>query len=239
MTVANRHCQVESEIDTLLIVDHFWQDQSDINAVDTVTDSGTVAIGDAASGQVVLTPSDGSIADNDEAILATPNEVFLFASGKNLYGRTRLKYAETVSGTQNIGFGFMNAPATDPLGDNGAGAKVSGSTLAVYKVDGETVWRFATANNSASTITKSNKAAVGATWYDIEIFGVDNGDGTWVCTAKVDGELLKDVNNQVIRHTVTIASATEMAMFAAVKLGAGTNNDALTLDLWLGKQKAF
>lgn len=51
--------------------------------------------------------------------------------------------------------------------------------------------------------------------------------------------MLKDVNNQVIRHTVTIASATEMAMFAAVKLGAGTNNDALTLDLWLGKQKAF
>jgi hypothetical protein len=240
MGTPNRHVVAEDELDTLVIFDHFANDQVDtIGGVDTVTDSGTVAMGDAAGGQIVLTPSDGTVADNDEAYYATPNEVFLFATGKNLYGRCRFKFAEVAAGVANVAFGFMNAVGANAIIDDGAGLKVSGSTAGVYKVDGEQVFRVVTANNSASTVTKTNRAAVAATWYDVEIFGTDNGDGTWVFTFKVDGEYLRDANNAIIRHAVTIASATEMQMFLGVKLGAATNNDTLTADLWLGKQKVF
>jgi hypothetical protein len=239
MTVANRYCQAERELDTLVVFSHFDADQLDAIAVDTITDTGTVLMGDAAGGQVVLTPSDGTVVDNDEAYLATPNEVFLFATGKPLYGRFRFKFSEVAAGVANVAVGFQNAVGANSIVDDGAGLKVSGSCLGIYKVDGEQVFRVVSANNSASTVTKTNKAAAAGTWYDAEIFGVDNGDGTWAVSFKIDGQYLRDANNVIITHSVTIASATEMQMFAGIKLGANTNNDTLTLDYWLGKQKVF
>lgn len=239
MSVTNRAVAVEGELDTLVVFDHFDKTQSDINAVDTITDTGTVLASDAAGGVMVLTPSDGTVADNDEAYLATPKEVFLFATGKPLYGRGRVKFAETTSGVYNVAFGFQNAVGANSILDDGAGLKVSGSTLAIYKVDGETVWRCVSANNSTSTVTKSNKTASANTWYDLEVFCTDNGDGTGAATYKVDGEYLKDVNNVIIRHSITFASSTEMQGFVGCKLGAGTNNDATSIDFWLFKQRVF
>ena len=40
MSAVNRDVIADREFDTLSIFDHFWRDQSDINAIDTVTDSG-------------------------------------------------------------------------------------------------------------------------------------------------------------------------------------------------------
>lgn len=239
MSVKNRYCSAERELDTLCVFNHFDQDVDANEVVATLTDTGTAAVGDEAGGVITLTPSDGSVADNDEAYISLPNEVFLFATGKPLYKRARLRFTEVAAGVANVAFGGMNAAVADSIVDNGAGLKVSGSTIGVYKVDGEQVWRFVTANNSASTVTKSNRAAVAATWYDVEIFAEDNGDGTLACSAKVDGQYLCDANNRVITHTVAAASATEMTMFAGIKLGAATNNDTLKVDFWLGKQKVF
>jgi len=44
----------------------------------TLTDSGTAAVGDEVGGVVTLSPSDGTVADNDEAYIATvvPSQVF-------------------------------------------------------------------------------------------------------------------------------------------------------------------
>jgi len=239
MSVANRLCAVENELDTLVIFDHFWQDQSDINALDTVTDTGTVAIGDAAGGVIVLTPSDGTVADNDEAYLETPNEVFKLATGKPLYGRARIQAAETTADKVNLAFGFQNAVGADSLIDDGGGPKVSGDTLAIFKKDGGGAYWYCCAYcNGTGTTTKSKTPFVTATWYDLEIFATDNGDGTFAVTYKIDGNYLRDfTTNAVISHSVTIASATEMQMWLGVKLGAATNNDTLSCDYWLGKQK--
>lgn len=239
MSAANRYCNAERELDTLCVFSHFDQEVDSNELVATLTDSGTAAVGDEAGGVITLTPSDGSVADNDEAYISLPNEVFLFATGKPLSKRARVKFTEVAAGVANVAFGGMNAAVADSILDNGAGLKVSGSAIGVYKVDGEQVWRFVTANNSASTVTKSNKAATAGVWYDLELLAVDNGDGTLACTAKVDGESLRDSNNQVIRHSVSVGSATEMTMFAGIKLGAATNNDTLKVDFWLGKQKVF
>lgn len=241
MAAGIRNLQCESELDTVYIFDHFTADQVDTTAVDTITDSGTVAMGDAAGGTVVLTPSDGSVGDNDEAYLATPNESFLLASGKPLYGRARIKLTETTADKANVVFGFQNAVGANSLIDDGGGPKVSGDTLAIYKKDGGGAYFYACAYcNGTGTATKSKTPIVTATWYDLEIFASDVGDGNCVVTYKVDGQFLKDfTTGVVIAHSVTIASATEMAMFLGIKLGAATNNDTLTCDFWLGKQKVY
>lgn len=241
MTVANRFLSVEDEYDTLSVFDHFWQDQSDINGVDTVTDSGTVLIGDDAAGVITLTPSDGTVADNDEAYYATPNEVFKLASSKPLYGRARVKFTEVTANKVNVAFGFQNAVGANSIIDDGAGLKVSADTLAIYKIDGGGNFWYCTAYcNGTGTATKSSAAATAATWYELEIYATDNGDGTYVVTYKVDGNYLRDYTTlTVIRHVVTVSSATEMQMWLGVKLGAITNNDTFLCDYWHGKQKAF
>lgn len=233
-----RFVQPETDLDTFYVFDDFDRDQVDTTAVDTVTDSGTVAMGDAAGGTVVLTPSDGTVADNDEAYLAAPNEVFKLAAGKPITGRFRLQFAETAADTVNLAVGFQNAVGANSLIDNGGGPKVTGDCLAVFKKDGGGAYFYCAAYcNGAGTATKSSKALAAATWYAVVIEAVDAGNGNATVTYKVDGEYLKDfTTGEVIRHTVTIASATEMQLFAGVKLGAATNNDTLTLDYWFGKQ---
>jgi hypothetical protein len=52
----------------------------------------------------------------------------------------------------------------------------------------------------------------------------------------VDGTPLKDTTGNVIKHTVAIASATEMSVWAGAKLGAATNNDTTKIDFILGQQ---
>lgn len=225
------------DLDTFYVFNDFEKDQSDIEAVDTVTDSGTVAIGDEVTGVALLTPSDGSVADNDEAYLATPNEVFKVANGKPLYGRFRGQFTEVAAGAANAAFGFQNAVGADSIVDNGAGLKVSGSTFAVYKVDGEQVWRCVSSVNGTAVVTQSTKAAVAATQYVVEVETVDHDSVSGYAVFRVDGEYLKDTNGNNIRHKFLYASATEMQMFAGIKLGAATNNDTLKLDYWYGAQK--
>lgn len=218
--------------DVVVIDNDFEEAQSDIRAVDTVTDSGTIAGGDAANGVYTFTPSDVSVADNDEAILATPNELFKFGTNRCIYGRFKFRYTAVVAADPNVAVGFVNAAATDPLGDNGAGVKTSGSCLAVAKVDGGTVFRCYSSCNGTSTVTASNKTIAAATDYVVEIEATDWDGVSMQVSFKVDGEYLRDTSNQIIKHTVAIASATEMNGFAAIKLGAATNNDTLLLDRW-------
>lgn len=230
----NRFTSVMPDLDTMYVFDHFTADQSDINAVDTITDTGTVLMGDDVGGIATLTPSDGTVADNDEAYLATPNELFKFGTNRGIYGRAKLKFTEVAATIANVAFGFQNAVGANSIVDDGAGLKVSGSCLGIYKIDGEAVWRVVSSCNGTSTVTKTNKAAVAATWYVLEIECLDwDGVSMQVCF-KVDGEYLRDALNNIIKHTVLIASATEMQMFAGIKLGAITNNDTLLLDYWYG-----
>jgi hypothetical protein len=236
MSYVNRNTAALNDIRTMVVVDHFTSDQSDLWAIDTVTDTGTVLIGDEAGGVVTLTPSDGTVADNDEAYIATPNELFRYLAANEIYGTCRLKFAEVTAAIVNVAFGFQNAVGANSIIDDGAGLKVSGSTLAIYKIDGEAVWRCVSACNGVATVSVSTSPAVAATWYEPEIFCLDHDGVTMLVSFKVDGRPLKDANGQDIRHKVAIASSTEMSMFAGVKLGAITNNDALKLDWWYGAQ---
>lgn len=231
----NRFTAPLNDLNTVFIFDDFVFDQSDITAVDTITDTGTVAMGDDVNGVATLTPSDGTVADNDEAYLATPNEIYKFGTNREIYGKFKFRYTAVVAADPNVAVGFQNAVGANSIVDNG-GVKTSGSTLAVEKKDGETAFRCTSACNGTAVTTLSNKTIAAATDYVVEIICRDWDGTSMQVLFKVDGEYLKDTNNVVIKHTVAIASATEMQMFAGVKLGAATNNDTLLLDYWYGAQ---
>lgn len=198
-----------------------------------VSDSGTIAGGDAANGILTLTPSDGTVADNDEAYLKASNETFLVAAGKPLYGECRLQFTEINTDDANVAFGFANAVAANLIVDDGAGLRTSGSILAIYKVDGETVWRCVSRNSGASevTITQSTTTAGGSSYQRLQIEVVDVRGTTATVVFKVDGIHLKDSNNVTIKHEITIASQTEMQPFVGVKNG-GANLETVLVD-WI------
>jgi hypothetical protein len=232
MPLLNRFTAPLWDLDTFHIFDDFWYDQTDLFWVDTITDTGTVLINDAAYGIATLTPSDGTVADNDEVYLATANELFIFKANANIYGRARLSFVETAAGIYNAAFGFANAVAANMIVDDGAGLRASGCILALEKRDGETAWRLTTRNGATVTSTLSSQTAVmtSGEFQVLEVQAEDVGNGTMRCTARVNGRQLTDVNGLMIRHSVLIASATEMQAFVGAKLGAITNNDLLLVD---------
>lgn len=230
MTRKARYTAVLNDLDTFHIFSDFCEDQTDLLFVDTVTDSGTVLMGDAARGVAALTPSDGTVADNDEVYLATPNENFIFASGRPLYARVRLQFTETASGIYNAAVGFANAVAANLIVDDGAGLRASGCIVAIEKRDGETKWRLTTRNGSTVSTGLSQITAGGAAYQTLEIEIEDFDAVNMVVTAFVDGVPMRDSNNFPLRHFVAIASATEMQGFMGAKLGAITNNDVLNVD---------
>lgn len=232
----NRFTAPLYDLDTFHVFSDFWEDQADTVFIDTVTDSGSVAVGDSVAGIAVLTPSDGTVGDNDEAYLATPNELFKFAAGKPIYGRCRLQFTEANTDDANVGFFFQNAVGGDSILDNGGGLKVSGSTLGIYKVDGGTVWRCVSSCNGTSTDTISTKTAGGSSYQVLEIICGDWDGVSMQVSFRVDGEYLKDSNGNLIRHTVAIANATEMQVGVGVKNG-NTNLETLNVDYLYAAQK--
>lgn len=213
------------------VIDDFTWDQTDLSWIDTITDTGTAAVGDAVNGVMVLTPSDGTVADNDEVYLGTSNELFLFAADKPFLGRAKIKFTETASGVYNCFVGFANAFAANLMVDDGGGMRASGSLAAIYKVDGGTVWRCVTRNNGVVTDSVSLTSSTKTGYQVLEVEVSPRDSLTVTVTFKVDGVYLRDsTTGAIIRHTVTVASATEMQFGFGAKLGAGTNNDALSCD---------
>jgi hypothetical protein len=232
----SRFVKALEELDTVQFFDDFLLDQSDINYIDTITDTGTAVAGDAVNGVVVLTPSDGTVADNDECYIESPNEFLRFGTNREIY--IRQKFTATINTVSAINFavGACDAPGADTIADNGAGVKTSGSTLAIEKRDGESNFRCTSSCNGTSTTTLSNLAVASATNYVCEIICKDWDGTSMQVTYKVNGDYLKDSDGDPIRHRVAIASSTEMALFAGIKLGAATNLDLLNLDYWFASQ---
>lgn len=244
------------DLDTHYVFEDFEGDQSDTTWIDTVTDLGTVTYEDLMSGVALLDPSDGTVADNDEAYLHQAGETFLIAAGKPMYFRTRIHFSEKNTDDANILVGWANAPAANLIIDDGGGPRASGTIICVEKRDGETEYRLTTRNGSnvTSTLSRATEGAAGFTeasgtepsdsgqlssgsWQVIEIFVEDSGLSTeCYITAKVNGRFLFDTNGSIIRHTRLVASATEMSLVLGVKNGSA-NNELLYCDYIYGHQQ--
>lgn len=207
------------------------EDQLDAIGIDTVTDSGTVTVGDAAAGILALVPSDGTVADNDEAYFASPNECWKYAAGKPITFRASVQFTEANTDDANIGVGLANAVAANLLVDDGAGFRTSGSIAAFLKVDGETVWRCVSRCNATLNSTTTSITAGGSSYQLLEIEIVDGFGANFAVVFKIDREYCRDSNGVIIRHVLPYASATEMQMFLAVKNG-GATLETLNCDWW-------
>lgn len=197
----------------------------------TLTDTGTATVVDAASGILPITPSDGTVADNDEAYVTTKLELFLFAADRPFVGGARVKFAPTATGVYNMFVGFGNAMVANTLIDDGGGVRASGSLAAIYMIDGGTNWKCTTRSNSVVTDSTSSLAFLNTSYQDLEIETVIFSSTQVKVVFRVDGVTLKDNTTGFdIVHTVTVASATEMQFGFGAKLGAATNNDILYVD---------
>lgn len=225
------------QIEQYGVFSDFCENQDDLVWLDTITDSGTVLYGDNAGGKATLTPSDGTISNNDEAYLESANEIFLVDDGKPMYAVAYLQFTEGNTDDVNIAFGFQNAVGADSIIDDGAGLKVTGDCIAIYKVDGGTVWKCVSCVNAVATVSTSTATAGGASYQKLEIEVVDY-TGTHVKVSfRVDGIPLKDSTTGLdIVHTLAVASATEMQLFAGIKNGADTTAEALVIDYMGGWQ---
>lgn len=201
--------------------------------ITTATDSGTVAASDAVNGIIVLTPSDGTVTNNDEAYLSTNQEVFKFGDGKTLVGECRLQFTEGNTDDVNVFFGFADAIGANTLVDDGAGLKTSFSGAAIYKVDGGTVWKCVSSIGTTQTISTSTTTSSSSSYQrlKIECLPAPTGGSTMEIAFYVDGKpLIDSTTNKRIKHTVTTTSATEMDVGCGIKNGADTTAEALNVD---------
>jgi hypothetical protein len=219
-------------LDCYCRLEDFDKDQTDLDWIDTITDSGSVAVGDAANGIATLTPSDGTVADNDEAYIRSSAEIFKFLAGKPIMVEARLQFTEANTDDANVIFGLANAVAANHLQDNGAGPLASYSGAVFFKEDGQTLWSVekslagvqSTAQLSAvNSINKQAYTAGGAAYQTLRIEVKPHGGGTMDVEFWIDGVLVYKIKD------TSYTSATEMHVFAGVKNG-DTNLETLNVD---------
>lgn len=202
----------------------------------STTDGGGATVGDEVGG--VITVTSGTDADNEESWLATINEVFACGAGKALEAAAKIQYAEAATDAANVFFGFASAVGANLLVDDGAGPRTTGNIIGIYKVDGGTVWRCVTRWGSTTSVldSVSTTTAGGASYQDLRVSVADGGSvGTSLVTFYVDGEQLKDANNNPIIHHFPNASATEMQLALYVKQGT-TAGQTVKIDKWFASQ---
>ena len=226
------------ELDTSWIGDNFTEavvtgDRWTTLVADTTP---TVTTPDAVNGLVRLFTD---TTDNNEVAIRSTIELFRFGTNRSIYCKAKIQYSENDTNKANVFVGFQNAIAANTLVDNGGGVRTSGSNACIYKIDGGTVWRCQSMCNGTSTDTVSTTTAGGSSAQILEIIVNDYDNGTNMeVLFKVDGVYLRDSNNNVIRHTVAIASSTEMNVGVYVKTGGGAGGETLDCDYLYASQNS-
>jgi len=234
MSELNRFCQTLEDIDTFNLFNDFYNFASGSDGwTSLAVDAGSsVAVGDARRGIAVLTTG---ATDNNEVALKTTNNLFLPVAAKPIYGRVRLQYSEANVSAANVFAGFCSALAADTLVDNGGGPRTTGTICGIYKVDGGTVWRCVTRNGTTVTDTVSTTTAGGSADQVLEIELGDWDGVSMVCVFSVNGVKLRDSNNNLIRHTMPIASAALM-MFGVYAKAGSANSEVINVDFGYAAQ---
>lgn len=205
-------------------------------------DSGATVVHDAdyVGGGVVLTTG---TTDNNECALFS-NELFKFIADRPILFGARASWAEANTDDLNIAIGLMDGVAANAMLDNGAGMKASFSGAVIYKKDGDTLW--------------SVRSSIGSTYTDTETQHASNGGGNQTFAIQVmpktsteidivfwhDGQggsnlqPMLDARGNVIKHTVTLGSPTEMAAAVYAKCGS-TSSEVITVDFLGADQVRF
>ena len=201
-------------------VAHTYMD--DFNAYDAtatvgnwaeVVDAGaTIALADTAGGVLSAEPDSD---DNDEFIISSIAENWLFAADKPLWFECRCSLNDDATNTHAIAVGLADHAGADLIVDGGLSPAASYDGALFFKAKGGAVWQF----ESSNAATQDTEADVGDFSDDTMQrlgFIFDPADGTTgTITPYVDGVAGTAVN-------ITLAGLEEMHIVFSVKDGAGT-----------------
>jgi len=208
------------------------------------TDTGLWTKTDADSGASVAIDADGvggilvfttAATDNNEAYIETTNELFLFAADTPIIVEARLQYAEANTDDANVMLGLMDAPGANSIVDDGAGPKSSYSGMVMFTEDGQTLWTFETSLAGTQTTTQTDVTAGGAGHAAIRMIAQPVSSTEIECTPWIDTaggsnfKHMRDSKGNLIKHSITLGSPTQMAGVVGVKAG-GANSEVVNLD---------
>lgn len=190
----------------------------------TASDLGAAAMTDAIGGVIAISPSDGTVADNDETYIQSASEIFKIVANRPIAFAAHVQFAQAATNAANIIAGLADAPIANTLQDNGAGPKASFSGAAFYCRDGSVNWHVVYSDGATQTIaelTASNSlnkvAQVGATASGVfTLLEIDIIPKTaTLCDVifKINGSTVYKMLDR------TYANATEMAAFFGAKNG--------------------
>ena len=227
--------------DTYFVFDDFDHYVTADTFTTTATNSGTVAVSDGAAGIVRLTPSDGTVADNDETYMHGTTELFKFATDKPMIFTAKVRPVSTTIAETNLIIGLKDAVAADSVLDDGGGPAASYSGALFAKLDGGTKWVCETSVSTSQTTVTSDHV-VGNNAWDVLVIETKPISSTvtevhfYTADVQSDGSFsLADVGKttagtQFVAQTITHTSATEMEICFGVKNGAITNSNLLDVD---------
>lgn len=200
----------------------------------TVTDvAGGVGIVTTDGAGGILTVGTEDATDNDEVLLESTREAFLFAASKPLHFAARIQYAEANTDDANVFVGLMDAAGADAMLDNGAGPKASYTGIGFFKVDGGTTWQTEVSIAGTQTTTDLTalnsldgiaKTAGGASYTVLEF--------TFKPFSSTQAYVDFFIDGVHVQHLLwTYTSATEVQVAVVLKNG-GANAEVMLVD-WI------
>lgn len=218
----------------------------------TVTDSGTVAEdADGINGVVTMSPSDGTVGNNDEAYLYT-NEIAKYLNGTPISIVGRIQFTEGNTDDVNILFGIGEGfGVANTLLDDGGGPPADYDGCCFFKVDGGTRWNFESSDGTSQVTTELDYTAGGssfavlqldleplsATEYQITPWLDILGGKNLVQPRAYSANQMTLARLPLVKHRFTYAGSGEMAVCFGIKNGAATTVEALQVDLCMFAKK--
>lgn len=139
-------------VDEAYVLDHFLSYTSGQLWTTTASDSGAATVETTHPGGVLLIhPSDGTVADNDETYVATTNAIFTIAAGQPFFAEFMVLFAEAATDDANLIIGFSSTAAANTLQDNGAGPPADYTGYVFFKTDGDTLWQCEVSNGTTQS----------------------------------------------------------------------------------------
>jgi len=169
-----------------------------------------------------------STADNDAAVLATTDENFKFTAGKAMACEADVIVTPPNTNAASWAFGWADALAATSVADT-TGAVTATDAAVIHAVTGSLALRFHTEINGTAQATVSNTSYASGVSMRLRIEVTPVSSTVFELRPFLNGEQLRDANNVLIMHRVTLGTATDLD-FGFVFKGHHADDATLTSD---------
>lgn len=215
-----RHPEERFSRDEFVVFDDFDYYVSGERWTSLAADTNTVVAHEGPGrGRVSVSTGPDNV-NNDEAAVATTNELFKFIANKAIVAEGLVQFAEAATNAANVAFGFADAFGANLIADNGGAVGINDSGALIFKRDGETVWSFQTEIGGTAVTTQSTTTAGGSAAQTLRIEITPVSSSVFEARPFVDGVQLVDTNGNPIMHRITLGTSTDMDFGLYVKCGS-------------------